>query len=242
MNQRSALSRFIGIPLHWQIAIALVLAAFVGWLGDEHTTLLGASLVEILDFFGSLFLNALKMIVVPLILSSIIVGVRNMASQNAFGRIGGKTVAFYVATGLLSVFTGLVCVNLIAPGETESARALGAALPDSSQVMDKVEGRGIRDLVEVLKRAIPSNIFAAALEVQLLALVFVGVVFGYFMSRLNGPAGDTLQRFWVGLHDLMILITMWIMRFAPIGAFALVGKTLLDLWLCRARSVGPVLS
>ena len=55
--------------------------------------------------------------------------------------------------------------------------------------MDKVEGRGVRDLVEVLKRAIPSNIFAAALEVQLLALVFVGVVFGYFMSRLNGPAG-----------------------------------------------------
>ena len=98
MNQRSALSRFVGIPLHWQIAIALVLAAFVGWLGDEHTTLFGASLVEILDFFGSLFLNALKMIVVPLILSSIIVGVRNMASQNAFGRIGGKTVAFYVAT------------------------------------------------------------------------------------------------------------------------------------------------
>ena len=178
------------------------------------------------------------MIVVPLILSSIIVGVRNMASQNAFGRIGGKTVAFYVATGLLSVCTGLVCVNLIAPGETESARALGTALPDSSQVMDKVEGRGIRDLVEVLKRAIPSNIFAAALEVQLLALVFVGVVFGYFMSRLNGPAGDTLQRFWVGLHDLMILITMWIMRFAPIGAFALVGKTLLISGFAALEALG----
>ena len=178
------------------------------------------------------------MIVVPLILSSIIVGVRNMASQNAFGRIGGKTVAFYVATGLLSVCTGLVCVNLIAPGETESARALGAALPDSSQVMDKVEGRGIRDLVEVLKRAIPSNIFAAALEVQLLALVFVGVVFGYFMSRLNGPAGDILQQFWVGLHDLMILITMWIMRFAPIGAFALVGKTLLVSGFAALEALG----
>ena len=238
MSQRSALSRFIGIPLHWQIAMALALAALVGWLGDEHTTLFGASLVEVFGFFGSLFLNALKMIVVPLILSSIIVGVRNMASQNAFGRIGGKTVAFYVGTGLLSAFTGLVFVNLIAPGETESARALGIALPDPAQVMDKVEGRGIRDLVEVLKRTIPSNIFAAALEVQLLALVFVGVVFGYFMSRLNGPAGDTLQQFWVGLHDLMILITMWIMRFAPIGAFALVGKTLLVSGFAALEALG----
>ena len=238
MNQRSALSRFIGIPLHWQIALALALAALVGWLADEHTMLFGASLVEVFGFFGSLFLNALKMIVVPLILSSIIVGVRNMASQNAFGRIGGKTVAFYVATGLLSVFTGLVFVNLIAPGETESARALGISLPDPSQVMDKVERRGVRDLVEVLKRTIPSNIFAAALEVQLLALVFVGVVFGYFMSRLNGPAGETLQQFWVGMHDLMILITMWIMRFAPIGAFALVSKTLLVSGFAALEALG----
>ena len=94
MNQRSALSRFIGIPLHWQIAIALVLAALVGWLGDERSTLFGASLVEVLDFFGSLFLNALKMIVVPLILSSIIVGVRNMASQNAFGASAGRRWPF----------------------------------------------------------------------------------------------------------------------------------------------------
>jgi proton glutamate symport protein len=115
---------------------------------------------------------------------------------------------------------------------------LGIALPDPAQVMDKVEGRGIRDLVEVLKRTIPSNIFAAALEVQLLALVFVGVVFGYFMSRLNGPAGDTLQQFWVGLHDLMILITMWIMRFAPIGAFALVGKTLLVSGFAALEALG----
>jgi len=104
--------------------------------------------------------------------------------------------------------------------------------------MDKVEGRGVQDLIEVLKRTIPSNIFAAALEVQLLALVFVGVVFGYFMARLNGPAGDTLQQFWVGLHDLMILITLWIMRFAPIGAFALVGKTLLVSGFAALEALG----
>jgi len=205
------------MPLHWQIAIALALAALVGGLADENTALFGAPLLAIFDFFGGLFLNALKMIVVPLILSSIIVGVGNMASQGAFGRVGGKTLGFYLATGLLSILTGLVLVNLIAPGETESARALAAALPDASQVMERVEGRGAGDLLEVIKRAVPSNIFQAALEVQLLALIFVGVVFGYFLSRLTGPAGETLRNFWVGVHDVMIMITMWIMRFAPIG-------------------------
>ena len=234
MSETSLFSRVAGVPLHWQIAIALALAALVGWLADETTVLLGASLLDILDFFGGLFLNALKMVVVPLILSSVIVGVRNMASRGAFGRVGGKTVGFYLATGFLSILTGLVLVNAIAPGETESARALAAALPDASQVMDKVEGRGVGDLVEVLKRAVPSNIFQAALEVQLLALIFVGIVFGYFMSRLRGPAGETLQNFWVGVHDVMIMITMWIMRFAPIGVFALVGKTLIVVRFCGA--------
>ena len=231
-------SRIINLPLHWQIAIALALAALVGWLAEESTALFGASLLDIFDFFGGLFLNALKMVVVPLILSSIIVGVGNMASQGAFGRVGGKTLGFYLATGLLSILTGLVLVNVIAPGEAESARALAAALPDASQVMDKVEGRGTGDLLEVIKRAVPSNIFQAALEVQLLALIFVGVVFGYFMSRLNGPAGETLRNFWIGVHDVMIMITMWIMRFAPIGVFALVGKTLIVSGFAALEALG----
>ena len=227
MSETGLVSRIVGMPLHWQIAIALLLAALAGWLAEPSTTLFGAPLLDTFDFFGGLFLNALKMVVVPLILSSVIVGVCNMASRGAFGRVGGKTLGFYLATGLVSILTGLLLVNLIAPGATESARALAAALPDASQVMEKVEGRGVGDLVEVIKRAVPSNIFQAALEVQLLALIFVGVVFGYFMSRLKGPGGETLQNFWVGVHDVMIMITMWIMRFAPIGVFALVGKTLI---------------
>ena len=227
MSERGALSRIAGIPLHWQIAIALILAALVGWAAEESTTLFGASLLDIFDFFGGLFLNALKMIVAPLILSSIIVGVRNMTGRGALGRVGGKTIGLYFLTGFLSIFTGLAFVNLIGPGETESARALGRALGDASQVMEKVEGRGLVDLIDVISRSVPSNIFQAALETQLLALIFVGVVFGFFMSRLNGPAGETLHNFWVGVQDVMILITMWIMRFAPIGVFALVSKTLI---------------
>ena len=238
MSGTGVFSRILGLPLHWQIAMALALAALTGWLADESTVLFGAALLDILDFFGGLFLNALKMVVVPLILSSIIVGVSNMASQGAFGRVGGKTLGFYLATGLLSILTGLFLVNLIAPGATESARALAAALPDAAQVMEKVEGRGAGDLLEVIKRAVPSNILQAALEVQLLALIFVGVVFGYFMSRLKGPAGETLQNFWVGVHDVMIMITMWIMRFAPIGVFALVGKTLIVSGFAALEALG----
>lgn len=224
-DNTSAWSRIVGIPLHWQIAIALALAALVAALASETSTLFTMRVVDILDFFGTLFLNALKMVVVPLIVSSIIVGVRNMASQDSFGRVGGKTVGLYLVTGIAAVATGLILVNIVGPGTGESAKALTAALPDASQVLSKVEGRGTGDLIQVISRAIPPNVIEAAANTELLALIFVSVVFGYFMSRMNSQAGDTLQSFWTGVHDVMIAITMWIMRFAPIGVFALVGKT-----------------
>ena len=226
-NTASIGRRILDLPLHWQIAIALALSILVAWPSSPETMLLGVALIDVLDFFGGLFLNALKMVVVPLIVSSIIVGVRNMAGQDAFGRVGAKTVGFYLVTGLIAVATGLVLVNLIAPGSGDSAQALLGALPDASTVLQKVEGRGAGDLVNVISRAVPSNVFEAAANTELLALIFVSVVFGYFMARMKGAAADTLQNFWTGIHDVMIAITMWVMRFAPIGVFALVTKTLM---------------
>lgn len=221
-------SRIVNAPLHWQIAVALALAVLVSLVADAETTLFGASLVEIFNFFGGLFLNALKMIVVPLIVSSIIMGVHNMAGRENFGRVGGKTVGFYVATGLIAVFTGLVLVNVINPGGGESVKALSENMPDVSDQLTRVEGRDAGDLVEVISRAVPDNIFAAAVNMELLALIFFSVVFGYFMARLEGPPSETLTNFWTAIHDVMIRITRWVLLFAPYGVFALVGKALLQ--------------
>ena len=220
-------SRIANAPLHWQIAVALALAVLVSLLADAETTVFGASLVEIFDFFGGLFLNALKMIVVPLIVSSIIMGVHNMAGRENFGRVGGKTVGFYLATGLIAVVTGLVLVNVINPGGGESVKALSENMPDVSAQLSRVEGRDAGDLVEVISRAVPDNIFAAAVNMELLALIFFSVVFGYFMARLEGSVSETLTNFWTAIHDVMIMITRWVLKFAPYGVFALVGKALL---------------
>ena len=233
MEGSREIPKLFGIALHWQIAIALLLAALVGGIVqmaapegvEASATALGSGLVATLDFIGGLFVNALKMIVVPIILASIIVGVANMAGQDAFGRVGGKTLGFYVITGIFAIFTGLVAVNLISPGTVEGAQAMRSALPDATAQLARAEGRGFGDLVGILSRAIPPNIIEAAAETQLLALIFVGAVFGYFMSRLTGKARETLQSFWEGVQEVTIMITMWIMRFAPLGVFALVGET-----------------
>ena len=211
--------------LHWQILAALVLAAICGFLFDEKSAI-GAGLISVFDFVGDLFLNALKMIIVPLILSTVILGIRNMAREDAFGRVGGKTIGFYLITGAISIFTGLIFVNLIAPGSTDAAPALIAGAGDPQEILDKVEGRSTLDLVAILARMIPENIVAAtSSNLSLLSMIFVGVIFGFFMSKLEGQVEETLVQFWNGVHDVMIMITMLIMRFAPLGVLALVGET-----------------
>lgn len=212
--------------LHWQIVAALILACALGLFVGAEAKLFGVEVVAILTFFGGLFINALKMVVVPLILAAIIVGVANMAGQDSFGRIGGKTIGFYLMTGLIAIFTGLLLVNIIAPGSTENAVKLVEEIGDATDVLEDVEGRSTADLIDIVARAIPANIFVAASETNLLALIFVGVLVGTFMARLQGTVSETMHRFWEGVYDIMIMIILWIMRFAPIGVFALVGKVL----------------
>ena len=218
-NSKSVLEQ----TLHWQILGALVIAVLCGFIFDAGTPI-GDGVISVFDFVGGLFISALKMIVVPLILATIIIGIANMASQESFGRVGGKTVGLYLFTGLFAVISGLLFVNLISPGVTENANELIKNMGDTSDVLTKVEGRTAGDLIAIIERAIPPNIFKAASETQLLALIFVGVVFGYFMSKLDGKPREALQSFWSAIHDVMILITLWIMRFAPIGVLALVGE------------------
>lgn len=213
--------------LHWQILGALALAVICGWIFDLGTTV-GDGVHSVFDFIGGLFLNALKMIVVPLIISTIILGIANMASQDSFGRVGAKTVGLYLLTGILAIISGLFFVNLIAPGVTEHADKLISNIGDTSDVMAKVEGRTAGDLIAIIERAIPANIFDAAAETQLLALIFVSVVFGYFMSKLQGSIAESMTNFWTGVHDVMIMITLWIMRFAPLGVLALVGNVAIE--------------
>lgn len=224
---------FLKSPL-WRIVIGLVLGIVVGIVVPHTAEILGAPVKDILAYFGDMFINALKMIIVPLILATIVVGVSKMATQDSFGRIGGKTVGFYVVTGFISIVTGLILVNAIAPGEIDSAQALVDSLDVEemqeeyeTKVSAKIEGKSAKDIFDIVLRAIPSNVFVAASETQLLALVFVGVIFGIAMPRLPGPLQETMSNFWQGLHDIMITITNWIMLFAPIGVFALVGKVVM---------------
>lgn len=218
------------IALHWQILIAIVLAVIAGLLTGKDTTILGVSTYASYAFIGTLFLNALKMIIVPLVASSIITGIAGIGGSKNLGRLGGKTILFYAFSSLLAILLGLALVNTIQPGMIDGAPA-GSQLNltvDSAErdaMMDKVAGRDISDISEVFLRLVPTNVVAAAANGQMLGLIFFCLVFGFFITRIDAERGSLLKNFWQGIFDVSMLITMWVMKFAPIGVFGLVAKT-----------------
>ncbi len=217
------------LKLHWQIIIALVVAVIAGHLSGTEGTLFGVKLYAVYDFLGTLFMNALKMIIVPLIVSSIITGVASVGGTQGLGRLGGKTLIYYMTTSLLAILVGLLVVNALTPGivNGEPARDLLGLNEDAfDEVAEKVQGRSASDLTGVFLSMVPPNVVLAAAEGQMLGLIFFSLLFGYYMTRIEKEAGGLLTRAWQGVADIMMGITDLIMKFAPLGVFGLVAKTI----------------
>lgn len=214
------------LKLHWQILIALLLAVIAGSLTGTDATLMGIRFYAMFDFIGTLFLNALKMLIVPLVMSSIIVGIAGIGSGGAFGKLGLKTMLYYLTTSLFAILVGLTVVNIVSPGIVDGASAqhLVGLSENVSDVVAKVEGKGTGDLVEVFLRMIPTNVVAAAADGQMLGLIFFSLLFGFFMTKIEGSYAESLYNFWQGTFQVMMKITDWVMLFAPIGVFGLVAK------------------
>ena len=214
------------IKLHWQILIALLLALLAGSLSGTQAGVRGVSFYAVYGFIGDLFLNALKMLIVPLIVSSLITGMASIGSIGAFGRIGIKTLAYFLSTTLIAVLIGLALVNLTTPGlvDGQPAKELIGLSADTTAVTEQVQGKGAQDLVNLFLRMIPANVVAAAAEGEMLGLIFFSLLFGYFITQIPKRNGEVLIAFWQGAFEVMMRITDWVMKFAPLGVFGLVAK------------------
>lgn len=221
------------LALHWQIIIAVVLAGIVGSIvktlsqDGESVSLLGISVISAFEYVGQLFLNALKMIIVPLIASSIIVGMCGIGSSGArLAKIGTRTLLFYAITTLFAILVGLALINVISPGQYEG-RPIGDLLAfesrDVSAIQETIENKGSGDVAEIFLRMIPPNIVKASAEGQMLGIIFFSILFGFFITKLSDELRTPFVRFWDATFKVMMNMTEWIMKFAPIGVFALVA-------------------
>lgn len=219
----------LNLKLHWQILIALVLAVLAGILAGKTASIAGITFYEIFSFFGSLFMNALKMIIIPLIVSSIIVGVAGIGGSDGLARMGSRTILYYATTSLFAILVGLFFVNALTPGIIDGQPAqqvLGLDVEQGKIAAAKVSERGVGDIADVFLNMVPKNVISAAANGQLLGIIFFSILFGYFITRIQEAYAEAQYNFWQGILEVMMKITDMVMKFAPIGVFALVAKVI----------------
>ena len=165
------------------------------------------------------FIKALKMIIIPLIFTSIISGIANVGSGDNLGRLGFKTIAYYLSTSTAALFTGLVIVNIFKPG-------VGADLGFANQV----EGLGVakESFGSTLMNIVPDNLFVAMVENQMLSIIFFAILMGFFITKTKEKSQKILLGFFDSLFELIMKITLFVIRFTPYGIFGIVAKQIAE--------------
>ena len=199
----------VRIALHWQILIAIVLGVSFGIFFHHY--------VPYVEWFGRLFLRALGMIVIPLIFSSLVMGMSNMGRSLDLGRIAGRSLLFFLVTTAIAACLGLFFVNIIKPG-------VGTDL----SLTQEVTGLAATNIsfVNQLLAVVPSNVFEDMAKGNLLPVVFFAIVFGFFITRTGDKTKQVMGDLFDSIFDVIMRITLYIIKFTPFGVFAIVSNVI----------------
>lgn len=221
------------IPLHTKIIAGLVLGLVFG-LVVIKTPIPNSFTLDYIKPIGTIFINALKMIAVPLVLSSLIVGVSNLGDVSKLSRIGGKTIAIYLCTTVLSISIGLILVNVFTPGKSLPAETrenlmtlyqgdAGSKVGLATEIKNQSPLQPIIDIV-------PENIFLATTDNgAMLQVVFFALIVGVALLKIQKSKADPIIAFFDGFNDVIIQIVNYIMMVAPYGVFALMASLIVEI-------------
>jgi len=205
------------IGLAWQIFIGLLLGIAVGaaFYGNPEVA-------TYLQPVGDIFLRLIKMIVIPIVISSLIVGVANVGDIKKLGKLGGKTILYFEIITTIAIVVGLLAANLFHPGTGVNMKTLEKT--DIQSYVDTTHEVQSHSMVDTVVNIVPKNIFEALSTGNMLAIIFFSVMFGLGVAAI-GEKGKPVLQFFQGVADAMFYVTNQIMKFAPFGVFALIGVT-----------------
>ncbi len=218
--------------LHWQIIAGLVLGVVYGLVAAANGW--GQFTDDWISPFGTIFINALQLIAVPLVVSSLVTGVASLGDLSKLSRIGGKTMGIYIGTTAVAVTIGLIVVNVLQPGERvpeETRIQLQEQFAGDASAREEqataVEDRGP---LQILVDIVPSNFFASASSNRnMLQIVFVSLILGIGLLQLSKEKAKPLLDVFESLTQLVVRLVDLIMLMAPLGVFALISRTITGL-------------
>jgi proton glutamate symport protein len=237
------------LPLHWKILIGMVagagfglVAAFYGW---------NQLIIDWIKPFGTIFINLLKLIAIPLIVASLIKGVSDLKDISKLSKMGGKTIGIYLVTTLVAVTLGLLLVNIIKPGtqiteetRTELMTAYGGDAEGKIAMAEENKDKGpLQPLIDL----VPDNIFAATTEnSNMLQVIFFVILFGIGLILIPEEKSAPVKQFFDSFNEVILKLIDLIMLTAPYGVFALLAALVVespswDIFLALIRYGGTVL-
>ena len=221
MNESKALPFYR--KLHWQILAAMIVGALAGQFGGE-------ALVPKVGWLGELFVKLLRMVIVPLVFTSIVAGVSSVGGGRDIGRLFGKTLGYYVLSSALAIMAGLLLVNLIQPGVgAQIAGAESAELPELSTPSSPKE---------LLLDIVPNNFVQAAAEPKMLSIIFFCILLGVSIASLPDKPRKTMTEFFDAAFQTMMKLTGGVIRFAPIGVFGLMVRVVGESGFAAFKALG----
>jgi len=217
------------LKLHWQIIICMVLGTFMGVYFNN--TGVNSSIYTLIVLLGDVFIRLLKMVIVPLIFTSIVIGVCSVKSRAKIGRLGFKTFLYYVSTSLIAILIGLFLANTIQPG-------IGATTIESIEAFDTNKLTSSTSILDILKRMIPINPFKAFADGDMLGTIFFALFFGITLGSINSKGSSSVLEFIKALYKVIMKMTQIVIMLAPIGVFGLITKAVSNMGLSIFKELG----
>ncbi|MEH6955758.1 cation:dicarboxylate symporter family transporter [Neobacillus drentensis] len=205
------------ISLAWQIFIGLVLGIIVGavFYGNPHVA-------TYLQPIGDIFIRLIKMIVVPIVISSLIVGVAGAGDMKSLGKLGGKTLLYFEIITTIAIVVGLLAANVFQPGDGVDKSKLTKT--DINSYVETAQHTESHSMIDTVVNIVPTNIIQSLANGEMLPIIFFSVMFGLGVAAI-GEKGLPIINFFRGTADAMFYVTNQIMKVAPFGVFALIGVT-----------------
>ena len=217
------------MKLHWKILIAMGLGVIVGFLYNDSLSQ-DNTFYDLIILLGDIFIRLLKMVIVPLVLTSIIIGISSINDRAKIGRMGLKTLIYYISTSLIAILIGLSLVNTIKPGE--------GANPISEVEAYDVSQLQSNSIIDIFKRMVPENPIAALASGDMLSIIFFAIFFGLMLNFVDTKYSKPVLGLVNSIYRIILKMTQIILKTAPIGVFGLIVKAVSTSGLSIFKELG----
>ncbi|HGF9444927.1 TPA: glutamate/aspartate:proton symporter GltP, partial [Acinetobacter baumannii] len=224
----------------WQILIALILGIVVGAVLHNQPEIKDSIVNNVLTPLGKIFISLIKMIVIPIVFSTLILGIAGVGSTKSLGRLGFKTILYFEIITTIAILVGLFAANIFHPGSgIDMSQLVQTDISQYKHTTEEVQSQS-HGIIQTILSLIPTNIISSMAHGEMLPVIFFAVLFGIGLSSLPATTKDPLLNVFHAVSETMFRVTHIIMKYAPVGVFGLIAVTVANFGFASLIPLGKL--